>query len=232
MEINYKSAVKKYNNLSVLDIEELTINEGKIYSILGFNGSGKSTLVKCTAGIEKLTSGLIKYDKVKDIESKRNKISIMNQKPYLFNESVEKNIIKGLLFRKMNSSIINNRLKHYCSYFDIEHLMNKNAKFLSGGENAKIGLLRTAILETEVTLLDEPTASMDVESTLNAERLICDMRNENKSVIVVTHDIFQAERISDYIIFMDKGKIIEFGTKYDVLRSPKHDFVKRVLNKL
>ncbi len=232
LEIIYKNAVKEYNNIKVLDIENLVIREGKVISILGCNGSGKSTLMKCTDGIEKLTSGYINYDDSNKMEDRLNRISILNQNPYLFNETVEKNIIKGLLFRKMDKNEISNRFNKYSDYFDIDHLMKKNAKLLSGGESSKVALLRTAILEPEITLLDEPTASMDVESTLNAEKLITDMKTRIRTVIVITHDIFQAERISDEIIFMDKGKVIESGQKDAVLKYPKHKLVKRILNKL
>ena len=90
-------------------------------------------------------------------------------------------------------------------------MLNKNTRELSGGEQAKVSLLRTAILETQMTFLDEPTASMDIESTLRAEKLIKTMAEGKRSVILVTHDLLQAERVADYVIFLDKGRIIEQG---------------------
>ncbi|SHH84229.1 ATP-binding cassette domain-containing protein [Clostridium grantii] len=232
MRIEYKDLEKKYDNKTVLKINKFPIEEGKIYSVLGFNGSGKSTLLKCTVGIEPLSKGVISYDGCYDINLVRDEISYMEQKPYIFNTTVENNIAKGLIFRGIEKNIIHEKLKKYISFFDMEHFSQRNALLLSGGESSKVALLRTAILETEVTLLDEPTSSMDVESTLKAEFLIKSIKDKKRSVIVVTHDIFQAERISDYIIFMDKGKIIEFGNKNKVLKNPSHPLVKNILNKI
>jgi len=116
------------------------------------------------------------------------------------------------------------------TFFNPKDLLNENAKKLSGGETAKTALIRIAVLETDFTLLDEPTSSMDIESTIKAEKLIMGMASGNRSVIVVTHDLYQAERIADYIIFMDKGKVIESGTKYKVIKDPDSQIVKMILN--
>jgi len=108
--------------------------------------------------------------------------------------------------------------------------LEKKSSWLSGGERAKIALLRTAVLETEVTLLDEPTAGMDMESSIKAEKLIKDMSSGGRTVIIVTHDVYQAKRIADYVLFMDKGKIIEEGQSDDVLSNPKNPLIKQILN--
>jgi tungstate transport system ATP-binding protein len=109
-------------------------------------------------------------------------------------------------------------------------ILNMNAKKLSGGEAAKTAMLRAAVLETELTLLDEPTSSMDIENTLRAERLTKDISKNGRTVIMVTHDFYQAKRIADYIIFMDKGRIIEMGEKDKVLSNPENKLVKLILN--
>jgi tungstate transport system ATP-binding protein len=185
----------------------------------------------CTSRIDSFTKGDVLYDGFKDADSVRKEISVMLQKPYLFNYSVLENIELGLKFRKYSEREIKERIDRYISYFDLSRIINKNSRHLSGGEQAKAALLRVAVLETKVTFLDEPTASMDIESTLMAEELIKDMSSGNRSIIIVTHDIMQAKRIADYIIFLDKGRVIEQGEKNEIFNHPKHKLLKKILNK-
>lgn len=225
-----ENLIKRYNNRVVLDIERLDIEEGKVYAVLGLNGSGKSTLLECIAGLIDYDEGKILYNGREGIENSRKAISMMVQKPYLFDKSVMDNIISGLKFRNENKKMTDKRLHEYLSFFSIDHLLYKNAKKLSGGEGAKTALLRTAVIETELTLLDEPTASMDMESTLQAERLIKSMAGGKRSVVIVTHDIFQAKRLADDVIFLDRGKIIEMGSAYKVFSCPKSSALRKIMN--
>lgn len=229
MKITIQNAVKDYGNARILDIENVEFNEG-IYVILGSNGSGKSTLLNCISGLNRFSSGEILYDNKEFSSTIRNSISLLVQKPYLFRKSSYENIISGLKFKKINKENIDLRLNNYLHYFNVETLLNKKSHWLSGGERAKIALLRTAVLETDITMLDEPTSAMDIESSIKAERLIKDMADNNRTVIIVTHDVYQAKRIADYVIFMDKGKIIEMGHKNEVLNNPKNALIKQILN--
>lgn len=230
MEIKIRDAVKSYEGREVLNIPVLEIKNGLIYAVIGLNGSGKSTLLKCIAGVEKLSSGKIEYGDNQSFVSSRLDISYMDQKPYLYNSSVRKNILIGLEYRKLSKSEINNRFEKYRYHFNMEYLLDKNARKLSGGESAKTALLRTAVLEGKLILLDEATASMDIESTINAERLIKKLKDTETTVIIVTHDLYQAKRLSDYVIFMDQGRIIEKGYTGEVFNHPQHALVKNMLD--
>jgi len=230
MVITVENLVKDYGSVRVLDIETLQLNSG-INVILGSNGSGKSTFISLISGLLKPSSGNILYNGKKFDASIRNNISVLVQKPYLFRKSSYENIISGLKYRKVNRDEIETRVDKHLHYLDVEDLLNKKSHWLSGGERAKIALLRTVVLETEVTMLDEPTAAMDIESTFKAEVLLRDMASNKRTVIVVTHDVFQARRIADYVLFMDKGKIIEMGLKNDVLDNPRSTLLKQILNK-
>jgi len=227
--ITIENAIKDYGDNRILDIDSLIIKEG-IYVILGSNGSGKSTLLSCISGLNSLTSGNILYNGNKLDSSINNSITILLQKPYLFRKTSYENIISGLKYKKINNKEIENRLNKYMHYFNVEELLNKKSHWLSGGERAKIALLRTVVLETEVTMFDEPTAAMDIESSMKAEKLIKNLSKNNRTVIVVTHDVYQAKRIADYVIFMDKGKILEIGDKDNVLGNPKNKLLKQILN--
>lgn len=229
MIITVENAVKDYGNTRVLDINKLEFNKG-IYVILGSNGSGKSTLLSCIAGLNNLSSGKILYEGKDFNINMRNSVSLLVQKPYLFRKTSYENIISGLKFRKINLEETDKRVNKYLDYLDVQQLLDKKAHWLSGGERAKIALLRTAVLETEVIMLDEPTSAMDIESSIKAERLIMDMASNNRTVIIVTHDVYQARRIADFVIFMDKGKIIEMGKKEEVLMNPSNALIKQILN--
>lgn len=231
MNIKLVDCGKEYNKKEVLFIEELNFKEGAVYALMGLNGSGKTTLLQCASGLENFTRGKVFYNGGEWNNSIKKEISVMLQKPYLFDCSVKENLIMGLRFRKFDKKVIQKRLEEYMKYLDIRELMNKRPKELSGGEQSKIALIRTAILETKVTFLDEPTASMDIDNTLKAEELIKFMAVGKKSVILVTHDLFQADRIADYVIFLDKGKIIEHGSKHKVFNYPTHKLLKQILKK-
>jgi tungstate transport system ATP-binding protein len=230
MKINIENLIKKYNENIALNVKELHIDEGKIYAVLGLNGSGKSTLMECISGLIDYEYGSIFYDGVKDIAAARAKMSICVQKQYLFDKSVRDNIAWGLAARKQSKALIEERMEKYLNYFTLESILYKNAKKLSGGEGAKTALLRTAVLETELNILDEPTASMDIESTFQAETLIKHMAGGKRTVIIVTHDIYQAKRLADEIIFMDKGLILEKGNAKKIFLSPQSVHLKRILS--
>jgi tungstate transport system ATP-binding protein len=230
MKIEVMNAVKEYNGSKVLDVENIKFEKGHIYAILGLNGSGKSTLLHCIAGVCNLTKGQITYNG-KNFISEKNNISFMMQYPFLFNCSAKENIIMGLKFRKVCKKNIELKFKDYAKCLDIDEIINKNGKKLSGGESSKVAMLRTVIQETEVVILDEPTASMDIESTIKAENLIKNIMDDKKIIIIVTHDLYQAERISDYVIFMDKGKVIEMGEGDNIFNNPTNPKLRLILNK-
>ena len=226
MNIFINNLVKEYEK-RVLDIERLHIKKGEIVAILGLNGSGKTTLIECIANIKRPSYGEIVFDEY-EFDKVKGKISIMQQRPYIFNMSVKDNISLGLKYKGMKDDEIDKKLNEYTSYFGINYL-DKNAKRLSGGESAKVALLRVAVLERELLLLDEPTASMDAESTLSAERLIKDINKKGTTVVIITHDLFQAQRVADTIIFMDKGKIIEMDSKEEFFKNPKNELVRKII---
>jgi tungstate transport system ATP-binding protein len=231
MNIKVLGLSKEYKGKEVLYIDELNFEEGYVYALMGLNGSGKTTLLQCVSGLEPVTRGKVLYDNSGYDEFVKTDISVMLQSPYLFNSSVIENIIIGLKFRRFSKKIIEDKLACYLTYFDIDDLLNKNTRELSGGEQAKVSLLRTAILESQITLLDEPTASMDIENTLRAEKLIKTMAQGMRSVILVTHDLLQAERVADFVIFLDKGRIIEQGETHKVLKFPKHKLLRQILRR-
>ena len=206
---------KTYDGRKVLDFEGMELEPGKIYAVIGANGSGKSTFAKCIAGI-------IRPDKKGQILEKKKSVGYMPQKSYAFSMSVEKNIALG-----GDDKV---RAQKLMEQLQITHLAKKKGNRLSGGETARMALARVMMSPFDVMILDEPTAAMDIETSLLSEKLIMDYCKEtNCALILVTHSLQQAKRVADRVLYFYKGKLMEYGEKDEVLNTPKKPETKRFL---
>ena len=210
-----ESFSKTYDGRKVLDFEGMELEPGKIYAVIGANGSGKSTFAKCIAGI-------IRPDKKGQILEKKKSVGYMPQKSYAFSMSVEKNIALG-----GDDKV---RAQKLMEQLQITHLAKKKGNRLSGGETARMALARVMMSAFDVMILDEPTAAMDIETSLLSEKLIMDYCKEtNCALILVTHSLQQAKRVADWVLYFYKGKLMEYGEKDEVLNTPKKPETKRFL---
>ena len=205
---------KTYEGTTVLDFPGLELQSGKIYAVIGANGSGKSTFAKIVAGI------LPADKRAKHLQAK---VGYMTQKNYAFRMSTKKNILLG-----------GNDEAKACRLMDtlqIRHLENKRADRLSGGETARMALARLMMGQYDLAILDEPTAAMDMETTSLSEDLIVQYVQETGcALILVTHSLQQARRIADEILYFHKGKLVETGTKEQVLDAPAMAQTKKFLD--
>ena len=207
MNIKIKYAKKRYDDKIVLDVENTDIKCNNIYAVVGMNGSGKSTLINGIAGVEEFSESSITYNG-KQFEEVRDDITLMLQNFYIFNDTVRNNILLPVKYSKKKIDFQKN-LEKYMKFFNIEPLLNKNARKLSGGEKAKTALLRVLVRDTDLVILDEPTNNMDVDGIKAFEELVVYLKEEGKTVILITHNIIQVEKTADYALFMDKGKVAE-----------------------
>lgn len=231
MKLSITSLVKEYKNKNVLDIPELTIDQGNIYSLIGPNGAGKSTFIKIIAGIDKPTSGNVLYDDNIFCDNVRMKTTLLFQKPYMLNCSVFENIAYPLRIRYFDSSAINKRVDEFLGILDLHGIQGQRAMTLSGGEAQKVALARALVFKPELVLLDEPTASIDPVSTLLIENLVRQVNKEHGTTFIwVTHDIGQAKRTAQRVLFMHKGKVVEWGMSEKVLGNPDSDITKRFVS--
>ena len=197
---------KTYEGRTVLDFPGMELQPGKIYAVIGANGSGKSTFAKILAGI------LPADRKGKLLEG--GTIGYMPQKNYAFLMTTKANI---LLNGREEA-----RAERLMDAIQIRHLENKRADKLSGGETARMALVRLMMKRYDLALLDEPTAAMDMETTLLSETLITEYVKETDcSLILVTHSLQQARRIADEVWYFHKGKLLESGPKEQVLFEPE-----------
>ncbi|WP_339062024.1 ATP-binding cassette domain-containing protein [Tepidibacillus marianensis] len=204
--------------------------QGKIYGIIGPNGAGKSTFLKVISGFLKPTTGQV-YFMGKPLHSPDKNISVVWQKPYMFQTSVYQNVAYGLQVRHINKYEIKNRVESILQQFRIEHIADQKAINLSGGETAKVAIARAAILSPKVLILDEPTASLDPQNVGEIEHIVQTYaRKRRMTVIMVIHNMFQAKRMADETIFLHSGHLIESNPTPLLFSQPSHELTKKFIS--
>ena len=205
---------KTYEGKKVLDFPGMELHAGKIYAVIGANGSGKSTFAK-------ILSGILAADK-KGKHVSGGTIGYMPQKNYAYRMRTKSNILLNGKDEKRANALMD--------AIQIRHLENKRADKLSGGETARMALARLMMKRYDLVLLDEPTAAMDMETTLLSEKLIENYVHETTcSLILVTHSLQQARRIADEVWYFHKGELLEAGDMDQVLNNPKEAQTKQFL---
>jgi tungstate transport system ATP-binding protein len=217
--------------MSVLDIPSFYIKEKEIMSLIGPNGSGKSTLLLVANCLLKPKSGRI-YFRGNEISGRdgifryRRRVSMVFQEPLLFDTTVQKNVASGLNIRGMKRSDVRERVTHYLKWFNIEHLAGRSARKLSGGESQRASLARAFAIEPEIIFLDEPFSALDPPTrhalTDDLEKVV---RETGITTVMVTHDQSEALRMSDRIVVMNNGRIVQTGTPAAVMNRPVNEFV-------
>ena len=205
---------KTYDDRCVLDFPGMELQRGKIYAVIGANGSGKSTFAKILAGV-------LPADKKGTFVSGAN-IGYMPQKNYAFRMTARKNLLLNGADEARADALMD--------AIQLTHLKKKRADKLSGGETARMALVRLMMKPYDLVLLDEPTAAMDMETTLLSEKLIVNyVKETNCALVLVTHSLQQARRIADEVWYFHKGKLLEAGTKEQVLYTPELAETKQFL---
>lgn len=199
MNIRIEGLKKTFGNQQVLNIEEMEIGNG-ITCIMGQNGSGKSTLLNILAGQLDYEEGLIRYDNRFYDKSLAGSITLVQQKPYLFNRSVYDNIAYPLKIRGCSHTVIQEKVNIMMDRLLIKELKSKYAVSLSGGEAQKVALARAMIFEPYLLMLDEPTSNIDEETMALIENIILNYVDNKKTVIMVTHNQNQARKLTNCII--------------------------------
>jgi tungstate transport system ATP-binding protein len=223
MHIKISNLRKMIGNKTLLNVENLSLESGKIYGIVGPNGAGKSTLVRILSGLDKEFEGEVFYGKERgnlvSFEKVRESVAMLHQKPYVFNMTVRQNVELGIKLNRRENAELVNKVIDVLSLHDIK---DKSALKTSGGESQRTALGRLLALEPELLILDEPTANVDPENTRTIEKAISEMREHtNKTIIIVTHNVFQALRLCDFVIYMDKGMVTEVVSKEKANESRK-----------
>ena len=216
IKLEIKNLVKIFNSKKILDISGCRFKEGKIYSLYGPNGAGKTTLFHILAFLEEPSSGEILFDGRKPENlalSRKNlikEITLVQQNPYLFNTTVAKNISYGLKLRGIDKEEIKKAVRESLDMVGLSGFEKRKAKELSGGEVQRVAIARGLALKPSVFLLDEPTANIDEASKRILEKVVIDINNKKGTTIIFsTHDLQMAYRISDEVVPLFDGRIVD-----------------------
>ena len=226
MNITLHNITKKFADKTVLSIDQLEFKAGTVTGIIGPNGSGKSTLMRIIAGLDKEYTGVLHIGG-QEINQEINKnMTLVFQKPYLINADVYNNISYPLKIRGISKHEIKTKTEKMIELLQLKEIMNQNARTLSGGEMQKVALARAIVFEPKLLLLDEPTSNIDPKTMQlmeNAIKYINDCCNT--TVVLVTHNIRQLQRVCSEAVFMQEGKVAEQDLVKGVLGKLNEDFV-------
>lgn len=229
--LTVQNLIVRRGGVTVLDISELNVEEGRILALIGPNGAGKSTLLLTMAGLLKPSQGRIYYqglpvDSNASRSHMRRSISVVFQEPLLLNTSVYKNVALGFKFRHLNNDKIKKNVEDTLDYFGISSLATRSAKTLSGGEAKRVSLARAFALKPQLIFLDEAFNSLDPPTR---EALIDDLRHileETKiTAVLALHDREETLRMAQDVTVMAEGKIVQSGTTAQIFNQPDSEFV-------
>ncbi len=247
--INYKLQVKgltlRYGKNVALDNISFNIHENEVTALVGPSGCGKSTLLRCFNRMNDLIDdvhieGEIILDNKRNLLSKkidvttvRRKVGMVFQKPNPFPKSIKENISYGLRINGIkNSSIIDETVEATLTrvglWQEVKDRLNDSATSLSGGQAQRLCIARTIATQPEVILMDEPTSALDPISTQTIEELILELK-ETYTVVIVTHNMQQAARVSDNTAFLYLGELIEYNPTNRFFTNPEEELTENYI---
>lgn len=238
--LEVKNVNKSFNKKTVLKSICFEVNDGDRFAIIGPSGCGKSTCLRCLNMLEIPDSGEIVF-KGKDILKEKNNlneirrhIGMVFQSFNLFdNLTVLENIILApnkLKIMSRDKSI--KEAKGLLKRFNLVDKINNYPKELSGGEKQRVAIIRTLIMKPDIILFDEPTSALDPEMVLEVEDVIKSIADDGMTMIIVSHEMKFIKNVSNKIIYMNNGEIIETGSVNDIFNNPKSDSLKKFLGLL
>jgi phosphate transport system ATP-binding protein len=224
-----------YGEKQALHDINMEMSKKKVTAYIGPSGCGKSTLLRCINRMNDLVdsakidgkillNGENIYDKAVNVAALRRRVGMVFQKPNPFPKSIFENVAYGLRIQGINDKrileeTVENSLRGAALWDEMKDRLNDNALGMSGGQQQRLVIARAIAIEPEVLLLDEPASALDPISTLKIEELINELK-EKYTIVIVTHNMQQAARVSDYTAFMYMGELIEMGTTSELFTNP------------
>lgn len=247
MYLSIKGLSKSFGKLNVLKDINFDIGKGKVISIIGPSGSGKTTLLRCINALETPDKGTFTFNDGfnLDFSSKiskqetlklRRKAGMVFQSYNLFpHKTALENVTEGpIVVQKRNKQEVQEKAEELLTKVGLKDKMSLYPHQLSGGQQQRVGIARALAIEPELMLFDEPTSALDPELIGEVLTVINELAKENWTMVIVTHELHFARQVSDEVLFMDGGYIIEQGAPEEVLANPKEErtkqFLQRILN--
>ena len=239
--IELKNLKKQYGDNIILKNIDLHVNRGEVVSLIGPSGSGKSTILRCIVDLESITSGEVLIegniltDKNVDKKIKKEmllKTGMVFQTFNLFpHMSVRNNIVRTLrLVKKMKVEEAENVTKKMLSLVGLSDKIDSFPSELSGGQKQRVAIARALALQPDILLFDEPTSALDPELVKEVLDIIRKLKSQKITMLIVSHEMNFVREISDRVIVMDKGEILETGTSQQIFENPASQRVKEFLN--
>ncbi len=228
-----EQATKTYNGRTVLNITSLQIKRGEILALVGPSGAGKSTLLRQLAFLEPISTGKLHFagqlvnNQWPDLGTRR-RVTMVFQRPQLLRRSVRENVAYGLQLRGQKKEAM---VTAVLDQLGLLPLAAAKAKNLSGGEMQRVALARTLVLKPDVLLLDEPTANLDPYNIKLIESIIAEVnKKEGTTIVIVTHNVFQARRLADRVGLLLNGRLLEVAPTEDFFTRPQAPETAAFLN--
>ncbi len=225
-----------YGDKQALHGINMEMPKKRVTAYIGPSGCGKSTLLRCINRMNDLVDvaridgkilldGENIYDKSVNVAALRRRVGMVFQKPNPFPKSIFENVAYGLRIQGVNDKrtleeTVEKALRGAALWDEMKDRLNDNALGMSGGQQQRLVIARAIAIEPEVLLLDEPASALDPISTLKIEELINELK-EKYTIVIVTHNMQQAARVSDYTAFMYMGELVEMGNTSDLFTNPK-----------
>lgn len=239
--ISIKNISKSFDNIKILENINLEVSGGEIISIIGPSGSGKSTLLRCIIGLEKADGGEVYYKgQLMNPKDKTSYQEIRSHMGFVFqhfnlfpNMTVLENCtlaLKEVLHKKDDEA---NKIA--MQYLEKVGLLNKAESYpnkLSGGQKQRVAIARALCMNPEIMLFDEPTSALDPEMIKEVLEVIKELKNQGMTMIIVTHEMNFAKNISNRIIFIEDGHIVEENSSQEFFSNPKTQRAKLFLDKV
>lgn len=239
--VEVKNLKKQYGDNIILKDINLYINRGEVVSLIGPSGSGKSTILRCIVDLESITSGeiLIEENNLtdKNVDKKIKKEMLLktgmvfqtfNLFPHL---SVRNNIVKTLkLVKKIDTLEAEAITKKMLDLVGLSDKMNSFPNELSGGQKQRVAIARALALQPDILLFDEPTSALDPELVKEVLDIIRKLKEQKITMLIVSHEMNFVREISDRVVVMEKGKILETGTSQQIFENPSSQRVKEFLS--
>lgn len=244
--LEIKDIQKSFGDNLVLKGISVSVNKGEVISIIGSSGSGKSTLLRCATLLEKADSGSIKYhdtyvaktenDKEvylskKELNKVKSYFGLVFQQFNLFpHYSVLKNVMDApISVQKRDKAVVEEEARELLKKMGLEDKADAYPCELSGGQQQRVAIARALALKPDILFFDEPTSALDPELTGEVLKIIRNLAEEKMTMVIVTHEMSFARAVSNRVIFMDGGYIVEEGDPEEVFGNPKQERTKQFL---
>lgn len=240
--IKITKLTKAFSGQKVLDSIDLEIKKGEVVALVGASGAGKSTFLRSMNYLEEPDSGQIEIGDFKvdfqiitkeEILTLRRKLAMVFQQFNLFERRTAlDNVKEGLKIVKKMSDIEATKIaKEELSKVGLSDRENHYPKHLSGGQKQRVAIARALAMKPDVLLLDEPTSALDPELVGEVEKSILDAAKSGQTMVLVSHDMDFVYQVSDKVLFLEKGHILEQGTPEEIFKSPKEERTKEFFSK-